>query len=72
MTTPTNHNKDNIGATTLLVALFLMLLAGVLSNPAVAKSTTAPVVKSFVASASYGGAAAAKVDTIVVTATRLK
>ncbi len=47
MTTPTNHNKDNIGATTLLVALFLMLLAGVLSNPAVAKSTTAPAVILF-------------------------
>ncbi len=70
MTTPTNHNKDNIGATTLLVALFLMLLAGVLSNPAVAKSTAAPVAKSFVAPASYGSAV--KVDTIVVTATRLK
>ncbi len=70
MTTPTNHSKDNIGATTLLISLFLMLLAGVLSNPAVAKSTTTPVVKSFVAPASYGSSV--KVDTIVVTATRLK
>lgn len=69
MTTPTNHNKDNIGATTLLVAMFIMLLAGIFSNPAVAKPT-APVAKSFVATASHGSAV--KVDTIVVTATRLK
>ncbi len=65
-------NKDNIGATALLVAMFIMLIAGVLSNPAVATTSTASAPEANAVTVTDNRAPDVKVDTIVVTATRLK
>jgi len=72
MKTQTSINKDDTGSAALLVAMFIMLIAGVLSNPAVATTSAANVSNANVVTVTDYRAPDVKIDTIVVTATRLK
>ncbi len=69
----TTMNKDETGYTTLLAAMLVMIAAATFSSmPAVAKVSADAPVKSVAASRVDSRSTDANVETIVVTATRLK
>lgn len=69
----TTMNKDNTGYTTLLAAMLVMIAAATFSSmPAAAKAAAETAAKSVAVSTRDSRATDTNVETIVVTATRLK
>ncbi len=69
----TTMNKDDTGYTTLLAGMLVMIVAATFSSmPAVAKVSAETTAKSAAVSIADSRATGTNVETIVVTATRLK
>ncbi len=69
----TTMNKDDTGYTTLLASMLVMIVAATFSSmPAVAKVSAGTAANSAAVSTTDSRTTGANVETIVVTATRLK